>query len=61
MHGADWISCLTLSEQKKPDARSGAGDRQKIAKLLLRKKKGCLRNLLFFRGLIVVDALLKLA
>ncbi len=61
MHGADWISCLTLSGQKKPSTRQCAGDRPKTAKLLSREKAGCLRNLLFFRGLIVVDALLKLA
>src|SRR6266705_3656306 len=40
MHGADWISCLTLSGQKSPTPGRVLGIAKKTAKLLLREKKG---------------------
>jgi hypothetical protein len=62
MHGADWISCLNPQRAKKsPTPGRVLGIAKKSRSSSHAKKAGCLCNLLFFRGLIVVDALLKLA
>jgi hypothetical protein len=56
-----WYHALTLNGQKKPAPGRVLGIAKKSRSSSHAKKAGCLCNLLFFPGLIVIDALLKLA